>query len=140
VKLGEEPFTEILRKVTYEFLEVNKYEEVSNNNFLKHNVDIMFVAQNPDFSYHMMDGFSDFSIQSVEQDSVFNKFPVIMNVINDGDHIHIDVSYNKSLYKEHIIKDFSKTYIDFLKHILSLNSELDSGYKDFFYAKNSLDI
>lgn len=140
VKLGEEQFTEILEKVTHEFLEVNKYEEVSNNTFLKHHVDIMFVAQNPDFSYHTIDGFSDFSIQTVEQDSVFNKFPIIMNVINDADQIHMDVSYNKSLYKEHIIRDFSQTYIDFLKHILSLNSELDSGYKDFFYAKNSFDI
>lgn len=140
VKLGEEQFTEILEKVTHEFLEVNKYEEVSNNTFLKHHVDIMFVAQNPDFSYHTIDGFSDFSIQTVEQDSVFNKFPVIMNVINDTDQIHMDVSYNKSLYKEHIIRDFSQTYINFLKHILSLNSQLDSGYKDFFYVKNSFDI
>ncbi|GEJ45764.1 non-ribosomal peptide synthetase [Chryseobacterium sp. ON_d1] len=140
VELKEEPFMEILEKVTHEFLEVNKYEEISGSSFLKDNVDIMFVSQNPDFSYHTINGFSDFSIQRVAQNTVFNKFPVIMNVINDSAQVHIDISYNKSLYKDYVINDFSQAYIDFLKYILSLNSDLDSGYKDFFCANRSIDI
>ncbi len=140
VKFGEEKLSEMLKKVTGEFLEVTKYEEVSDHSFVKNNVDILFVAQNPELSYQTISGFSDFSLQTISQNTGYNKFPFIMNIINELEEIHLEISYNKSLYKDHIITDFSQSYAEFLKYLSILRSDLESGYKDFFYNNNSVDI
>lgn len=140
VKFGEEKLCEMLQKVTGEFLEVTKYEEVSDYSFVKNKVDILFVAQNPEFSYHTISDFAGFSLQTVPQNTVYNKFPFIMNIINETGEIHLEISYNKSLYKDHVITDFSQTYAGFLKYLSELEANVESRYKDFFYSKNQVDI
>ncbi|WP_027388232.1 non-ribosomal peptide synthetase [Chryseobacterium gregarium] len=140
VTFGEEELGEILHKVTHEFLKVTKYEEVSDHSFVKNNVDILFVTQDPELSYNTISDFADFSLQNVSQDTTYNKFPLIMNVINEPQGIQLEISYNKSLYKDHIITDFSQAYTDFLKYLSTLSSEAELEYKDFFHSNNPVDI
>ncbi|MBK1896211.1 non-ribosomal peptide synthetase [Chryseobacterium paridis] len=140
VTFGEEELGEMLRKVTQEFLKVTKYEEVSDHSFVKNNVDILFVTQDPELSYNTISDFADFSLQNIPQDTIYNKFPLIINVINEPEGIQVEISYIKSLYKEHIITDFSQAYTDFLKYLSTLRSEAELGYKEFFHSKNPVDI
>ncbi|MDC8104560.1 amino acid adenylation domain-containing protein [Chryseobacterium sp. B21-037] len=140
VTFGEEELGEVLHKVTQEFLKVTKYEEVSDHSFVKNNIDILFVTQDPELSYNTISDFADFSLQNVSQDTTYNKFPLIMNIINEPQGIQLEISYNKSLYKEHIIADFSQAYTDFVKYLSTLRSEAELGYKDFFHSNNPVDI
>jgi amino acid adenylation domain-containing protein len=140
VIVGEEKLGEMLRKVTDEFLEATKYEEVSDHSFVKNNIDILFVIQDPELSYNTISDFANFSLQNVSQDTTYNKFPLIMNIINEPQGIQLEISYNKSLYKDHIIADFSQAYTDFLKYLSILKTDAELGYKDFFQSNNPVDI
>lgn len=140
VEFGEEKLSEMLRKVTGEFLEVTKYEEVSDYSFVKNNIDILFVSQSPEFNYDIISDFTDFSLENISQETTYNKFPLIINVIHELQGIHLEISYNKSLYNHHIITDFSQSYADFLKYLSTLKSDVELRYKDFFYSNNPVDI
>jgi non-ribosomal peptide synthetase component F len=129
----EQTFADILKSTQSNLLEINDHQDVPFNKFSQSIFDVMFVYQNPEFSFENIEELKGLKLNSYPVNNTHSRMPLVFNLVEKDNKLKGVIDYNADLFEENTIQIIALRYSEILNEIVKnpllrldlINSELE---------------
>jgi amino acid adenylation domain-containing protein len=120
-------FTDLLNHTQNNLLEINDYQDISFDKIPKSIFDVLFVYQNPEFSFDEITLIDDLKLTSYPVESKFSRMPIVFNLFESENKLKGDIDYNSDLFEEETIQFIVEKYGKILTEVVeNASAKVDS--------------
>jgi surfactin family lipopeptide synthetase A len=130
--IPDQKFSILIKTIESDLLEIERHKNVRYDIIPNSVINLLFVYQNPDFSFETIDGIRGVTIENIPINEVYSKFPMIFNIFEDGNCIKGYIEYNTSFYSNRLIKFISSMFSIVIQEIINGVKDLDKIELDKF--------
>lgn len=111
-------FVDILKNTQNNLLKINDYQDVPFDKVSQAVFDVMFVYQNPEFSFDNIDELNGLKLNSYPLASKYSRMPLVFNLFEKDNRLKGIIDYNSDLFEEDSIQSIALKYSEILDEIV----------------------
>lgn len=111
-------FVDILKNTQNNLLKINDYQDVPFDKVPQAVFDVMFVYQNPEFSFDNIDELNGLKLNSYPLENKCSRMPLVFNLFEKDNRLKGIIDYNSDLFEEDSIQIIALKYSEILDEIV----------------------
>ncbi|MEN2401840.1 non-ribosomal peptide synthetase [Flavobacterium sp. MC2016-06] len=113
-------FTDLLQQTQNNLLEINEYQDIPFDKIPKAIFDVLFVYQNPEFTFDEITLIDNLKLTSYSVESKFSRMPIVFNLFESENKLKGNIEYNPAFFEEEtielIVEKYSKILIGIIEN------------------------
>ena len=120
-------FTDLLQQTQNNLLEINDYQDVPFDKIPKAVFDVLFVYQNPEFTFDEITLIDNLKLTSYPVESKFSRMPIVFNLFESENKLKGNIDFNPDFFEEETIESIVEKYAKILTEVIeNATAKIDS--------------
>lgn len=120
---SESVITDLLKLTQNNLLTISDYQDLPFDKISKSIFDVLFVYQNPEFSFDEITLEDELKLTSYPVKSKFSRMPIVFNLFENENKLKGNIDYNSDFFEEETIRFMAEKYSKILVEIIKNTSE-----------------